>query len=876
MNDKNELLWDKVNEINKIYSSLPDLSNDELRFRINQIEFHIKNTVDEKTSLDNFLPEVFAIVKETARRFSNGDIEVTANSYDRWLAEKYDFVKIRGDKAIYKNKWEVEETPYLWNMVHYDEQLLGGIHLHYGQAIEMATGEGKTLVATLPVFLNALTHKGIHVMTVNDYLSKRDYEITRPIYLFYGLTADCLENYKRGEYEYKESYKKDITFGTTSTFVFDYLFDHLALDKNDVVQKEHYYAIIDELDSILIDEANTAHRVSGGTPYKNDKIFKELLPIIKELLESNEGILCHINTLSKEVSLTPQGEAWLISKLNIPDLYKYRKLYEVDNFKALPQESKEEILINLNKQNVIQQLLFALTVYNKDIDYVVLGGKVIIIDENTGRLKKGTRWSYGLHTAIEVKEEVDVQEDYDGLGIISLKNYFKLYNKISGMSGTIIDVYDELKETYNLLGVKIPTHKPMIRLDEPLRIYKTSIQKDNAIIQAIENNHLNGKPTLIGSLSIKRADEIEQKLKEHNLLYNRLDAKSLSGEAKIIEKAGINNTITLSTAVAGRGTDIKPSKDAIANGGLCVIGTDLFGSRRTDLQLKGRTGRQGNPGQSLFFASLEDKILEYLSVNEKEDLLSLANKIPEENISFDNIRQYFKRAQDIRENILKQKRIKEAQKDDIVAPRRAVFYKQRNSVLFNVEKVDEIIAEILIENNISIEQFNNSILKHYPNVKELIKRSKANNTLEKRTLIPFSENRHPYVIQLDIDLVLTSKTYFIQEFKRQNILQVYDKFWKDYVLYMMQNLDQHEINSLDDKYLKMMNDIRFIINNRLLNSKLLFNILEEDKKTDHIRLEKFNPTHKKIHKEEVCPCGSGKIFGECHGRNVHNIPRRLR
>jgi preprotein translocase subunit SecA len=861
-----------VSKINDIYNSLASVSNDDLRNRIRQIELSIDEAGDPNAALNNVLSEVFAVVKETARRFSLGDIEVTANDNDKKLANKYDFVFIRGTKAVYKNQWTVGRIRYIWNMIHYDEQILGGIYLHCGNAIEMATGEGKTLVATLPVFLNALTHKGVHLMTVNNYLSKRDYEITRPIYMFYGLTVDCIENYARGTSEHKNAYSADIVCGANSSFVFDYLFDHIALDKLACTNENQNFAIIDEIDSILIDEADTPHIVSGGSLYSDEQIFKQYLPIVKELIDANDGTLFTVNTQSRDVILSKDGEKWICNRLNKPMLYEAYKTYEFPNFNSLCQSRKDEILDHIKIQNVIRQLLLAITVFEKDVDYIVQSNRVKIIDQNTGRIKATQRWEHGLHTAMEVKEGVTVQSDSDAMAVISLKNYFKLYEKICGMSGTIMDVSDEIKEIYGMNCVKIRTHKPVCREDVPLQIYRTEEKKDTAILNLIKNNVVCGRPTLIGCKSIKRANAIEYQLKNASLSFYRLDATSTHEEAIIISKAGIANTITLSTAVAGRGTDIKLSDDAIAKGGLCVIGTDMFGSKRTILQLRGRSGRQGDPGKSMFFASLEDELLCYLSKTEHNKLQELAATVCGDNLSEDNIREYFQIAQNRRELIYRQRRKKLSQKDDLIAPHRAKFYEQRNALLISTSNVDKIISELM---HTTITAVDVALLSHYSTVTEILRRIKSNNVNAVKAYVPFSYNQHPFVIQFDINEALRNKCYYIQEFKRQCILQTYDIFWKDFVVYLMGDLDHYEIDKLNDVYAKMCNDINASISGRLLNARLIFNISNgpQNDTTPPIKIETPEPSQSR--NESMCPCGSGKIFGKCHGANIFRRVRRI-
>ena len=817
-----------VDSINTNFNSLHNLSNDELREEFCKIEIAINKYDNKQEGIEKYLVPVFAIVKETARRFSEGNIAVTANPNDVKLANQYDFVEILGNKAIYKNHWDVMGVPTIWKMVHYDEQLLGGILLHYGFATEMATGEGKTLVATLPVFLNALTHEGVHLMTVNDYLSKRDFETTRPIYMFYGLTADCIEKYPRYDRRHKEAYRLDVVFGTNSSFTFDYLFDHIAITPQECVQTNHNYAIIDELDSILIDDADEPHIVGGGNYYNNGKIYKENFPLIKELLDKeNSEVLYECSKLRKSADFTEEGKKWLSNKKEMPDLYSIERTYELVDFDEMAQEKQDEVREKLYLQNVFHQLLLALTVYERDVDYLVDGGKVNIIDPHTGRVKESNRWEYGLHTAMEVKENVEVQNDFDGMAVISLKNYFLLYKKIAGMSGTIMPVEDELKEIYNLKCASLPTHKPLIRQDNPLRIFKNTEDKDNAIIKAIIDNHKSGRPTLVGSITVKRSEEICNKLNEHGIKYNKLDAKTIKDEAFTISKAGLSNTITVSTSVAGRGTDIKPSTDAIDAGGLLVIGTDLFESVRVDRQLKGRAGRQGDPGSSVFFASLEDQILKNLEQDDLRSLDEYSSMLQDGEILDDKIRHFFEKAQANREKYFETCRKETARKDDIIAPQRKKFYEQRNAVLFSSEVAESIVKDIIDLSNITFESIDCHLSELYLKTKELVIRSTKNNPNRTSVFVPFSDKLHPFAVLLEVELTIASYDYFCMEFKRQIILQIYDKEWKKIVLHMMGNLDKKEIEMLDGKYLKMMDEINAIILSRLLNSSIPFEVRNE-------------------------------------------------
>lgn len=862
-----------VEAINSEYATLHSLTNDELRIKLHHIERFINEQEDKSDALNKSLVSVFAIVKETARRFSLGNIEVTATPNDLRIAEKYDFIKISRDKAIYQNHWDVMGVPYVWKMVHYDEQLLGGILLHYGYATEMATGEGKTLVATLPVFLNALTHEGVHIMTVNDYLSKRDFETTRPIYMFYGLSVDCIDNYERCDNHRKATYKSDIAFGTNSSFTFDYLFDHIAIKPEECVQQSHNYAIIDELDSILIDDADNPHIVGGGNYYNNGKVFKENYPLIKELIGNKDIELYKIDKLKKTAIFTQEGKEWLSLNKGIPDLFSVERTYEIADFDELAQDKQNEIKNKIYLQSVFQQLLLALTVYERDVDYIVEGGKVKIIDTHTGRVKETCRWEHGLHTAMEVKEQVEVQNDFDGMAVVSLKNYFRLYKKIAGMSGTIMSVKDELLEIYNLPCASLPTHKPLIRKDLPLRIFKTAQQKDDAIIKAIVDNKSAGRPSLVGSISVKRSEQICNKLDELGIEYNKLDAKTLKDEAYTIAKAGIGNTITVSTSVAGRGTDIKPSPEAIAAGGLMVIGTDLFESVRVDRQLKGRSGRQGDPGYSVFFASFEDQILQNLSPDDLKDLERLSDTYSMNEISTDEVRMYFNKAQSNREAYFKSCRKETARKDDIVDPHRKKMYKQRNAVLFNAEEANVIVDNIIKHLGENSDKIEEHLMSLYIKTKELVRRSTENNPNRTEVLVPFSEAMHTFAIRLEVGFI-ASYEYFCKEFKRQIILQIYDKEWKKFVLHIMSDLDRKEIELLDTKYRPMMDDINFIILSRLKYASILFDVIKgpSDNPGGKGKPHKVNSAVT-IAPDEPCPCGSGKKYCECHGSNIRSNNR---
>lgn len=880
MNDTIANFMAVVEQINERFVQLYAYSNDELREAFTKVATIISNSTSAELALNENLVEVYAIIKETARRFSQGEVIVTANANDIELAKENEFVSIQGDKAHYKNKWDVGGLVLQWNMVPYDEQILGGILLHYGYAAEMATGEGKTLVSIFPIALNALSHKGVHLMTSNDYLSKRDFYTNRPIYLFHGLTVDCIELHQRGP-KRKKAYQADITFGTNSSFTFDYLFDHLATHPQECVQRQHSYAIIDELDAILIDEAQTPHRVGGGNIYNQGKIYKEHYPLVLDMVSCEQHVsLFTANALDKQVELTPKGEEWLAQKIGIPDLFAVKRLYEIPNLQDLSKEEQQNIARKLEMQNVLVNLLSALTIYEKDVDYVVVDDYIKIIDDCTGRIKESNRWHHGLHTAVEVKENVKVKDDFDSEAVISLKNYFKLYDKIAGMSGTIMSAQQELSEAYGLKCASLPTHKPRIRKDEPLQVFHTTEEKDAEVIKLVTSNHKAGRPSLICCLSIKRSEHIAKLLDEESLPFNRLDARTTKGEAELVAKAGLGNTITLATNVAGRGTDIKPSKDALDNGGLMVIGTDLFESIRIDDQLKGRSGRQGNPGSSIFFASLQDDILRFLSDEERIELTKIGETSKSSRALSLKARAYFEIAQRKAEAKSQKNRQSIMLTDDTMAPWREKYYKLRHNLLHDVAVVENFLSSP--ENPIS--SYKSLIDKHLEEIEEkvriLVARMLRNNPHKNEVLVPLSANGVPFAIRLEVPLEGKNSNYLNEEFKRQVVLQVYDAKWRNFVVYAMGNLDRHEINLLGQEYDKILASVYDQIILSLTQSDLLCDIRQMEE-TEHSSQNKVPqcPKEKKLFDTNaLCPCGSGKKFYECHGNNIRrtNMHRRRR
>ncbi len=874
----NRELEKTVVEINALYDDLRTLSNDELRQFMQLIEENVKQASDQEDALNKHLPKVFALVKEIARRFSEGDIVVTANDNDREIVaqKKYDFISIEGEKAVYHQKWTAAGEPVDWCMVHYDEQFMGGCLLHHGYAAEMATGEGKTLVTTLPVLLNALSHRGVHVMTTNSYLSIRDYEITRPLYMFFGLSVDCIEKYDRDDMHHKMAYNCDITYGANSTFIFDYLFDHLAMNPCKCVQRKyHNYAIIDELDSILVDKATTPHNIANSMTADMSKLYKEMNTLVKEIVDLGEEYYIADN-LSKKASFTQKGIEWLAGKTHIGNLFLHKKQYQVEKFNTLPQEKQVDILNLLQTQNALLQLLHAYTVYKRDVDYVVEYGRIVIVDPYTGRKKPSSRWEHGLHTAVEVKESLEPRSDLLSSATISIKNYYKMYQKISGMSGTLLQVKDELREQYGLGFYKVPTHKPVIRKDWPIKVFKSKEEKDNAVVVQIKENISKGRPSLVGCKTIRHCEEICKLLDAEGIPHNKLTAKEEEDEAIIISQAGLGNTVTVATNMAGRGTDIKPSADALRNGGLMVIGCDLFDSLRVERQLRGRTGRQGNPGDSVFFVSMDEDIMQILSQDDYQRMLSL----PTETSHFqDDAVPYFIKAQEKKEKYDSAARRHVSVKDDTIAPYRKEYYELRNDILFNQYSSDSLINKIVADVHGDSNQVHENLKLMHGIVCEYIGRTLRNDSLRETIDIPCSDKRHLYTIEVSREQDNYKQfAYFQSEMFRQTILQVYDKRWQRLMNYLLQDLDDYEVGLLVGKYNDMQDEINEIIYSRLTQSKVVF---DNDKSSRTVESSSNIKEVKILHRPDYpldspCPCNSGKKYKDCHGLKSFNRGSRRR
>ncbi|MDD4433733.1 MAG: preprotein translocase subunit SecA, partial [Parabacteroides sp.] len=795
-----------VNKIKAIYPEIQRLSNDELRAKTDEIKQRIQDyvatenarveelrkgieekeleeretiwaevdviekSITEKMEvvLEESLPEVFSIMKETARRFTeNEKVIVTANQFDRDLATKHDFVSIEDDKAIYLNHWKAGGNDIKWEMIHYDVQLFGGVVLHKGKIAEMATGEGKTLVATLPVFLNALTRKGVHVVTVNDYLSKRDSEWMGPLYMFHGLSVDCIDKHQPNSDARRAAYNADITFGTNNEFGFDYLRDNMAISPQDLVQRKHNYAIVDEVDSVLIDDARTPLIISGPIPKGDDQLFEEFRNNVEVVVNAQKNLCTKLLTEAKSKMLSedskvkeegtlllyrsfkgyPRNKAlikylseqgvkaamlkteeqymaenmrnmhlvtdelfFVIDEKNnsieltdkgidlmtgnsddphffvLPDITS--ELSQLDNMPGSETERqarKDEILANYavksERVHTINQLLKAYTLFEKDDEYVVMDNKVMIVDEQTGRIMEGRRYSDGLHQAIEAKERVKVEAATQTFATITLQNYFRMYHKLSGMTGTAETEAGELWNIYKLDVVVIPTNRPIARKDMNDRIYKTKREKYSAVIDEISSLIEAGRPVLVGTTSVEISELLSRMLTLRKIPHNVLNAKLHQREADIVAQAGQARTVTIATNMAGRGTDIKLSAEVKAAGGLAIIGTERHESRRVDRQLRGRAGRQGDPGSSVFYVSLEDDLMRLFASERIAGLMDKLGFKEGEVLEHNMLSKSVERAQKkVEENNFGiRKRLLEY--DDVMNSQREVVYSRRRHAL---------------------------------------------------------------------------------------------------------------------------------------------------------------------------------------------------
>ena len=809
-----------VNKIKEIYPKISALSNDELRAHsanlMKQIadfiaddEAHIVEQkakleldttslddkekiskdidqtvkrIDEKIEqkLDEILPEAFAIMKDTARRFAeNETVVVTANDFDRNLAAEKDFVTIEGDKAIYATHWTAGGNDVKWDMVHYDVQLFGGVVLHKGKIAEMATGEGKTLVATLPVFLNALARKGVHMVTVNDYLARRDSEWMGPMYEFHGLSVDCIDKHQPNSEARRKAYMADITFGTNNEYGFDYLRDNMASSPSDLVQRKHHFAIVDEVDSVLIDDARTPLIISGPVPKGEDQMFEQYRPAIenlyclqknfvtnllaearklvaegqteqggilllrahkglpkykplikflseqgvKTLLQKTENVYMQDNNRRmpeitdelffvideklNSVELTDKGHEVLSKHFNedgffvLPDIGS--EVAEIEKSGLSPEEQaqkRDEVVndyaIKSERVHTVNQLLKAYAMFEKDVEYVVMDNKVKIVDEQTGRILDGRRYSDGLHQAIEAKERVKVEAATQTFATITLQNYFRMYHKLGGMTGTAETEASEFWSIYKLDVVVIPTNRPVIRDDREDLVYKTKREKYNAVIAEVSRLVAEGRPVLVGTTSVEISETLSRMLKLRGIKHNVLNAKQHQLEAQIVAEAGRAGQVTIATNMAGRGTDIKLSPEVKEAGGLAIIGTERHESRRVDRQLRGRAGRQGDPGSSQFFVSLEDDLLRLFGSERIAAMMDRMGIEEGEVIQAKMMSNAIERAQKkVEENNFGiRKRLLEY--DDVMNSQREVIYTRRRRALYG-ERIEIDLNNIMYD-----------------------------------------------------------------------------------------------------------------------------------------------------------------------------------
>lgn len=819
-----------VKRVKEAYAEIEKLSNDELRNRTKELEKRIQeyvaaekaqiaelkagidaidldkretvwNQVDKlekdviekyEKALDEVLPEAFSIMKDTARRFTqNEEIVVTATDFDRNLAANHDFVRIEGDKAIYQNHWIAGGNEITWDMIHYDVQLFGGVVLHRGKIAEMATGEGKTLVATLPVFLNALTHEGVHVVTVNDYLAKRDSEWMGPMYMFHGLSVDCIDKHEPNSDARRKAYESDITFGTNNEFGFDYLRDNMAVSPKDLVQRKHNYAIVDEVDSVLIDDARTPLIISGPVPKGDDQLYDQFRPRVEMIVKAQRELTTHllaeakvkmassdpkeqeegalllfrsykgmpkykplIKFLSEQgvraamlkteafymqeqmrnmhvvtdplyfvidekqhsIELTDKGIDLLTGKSDDPDFFILpdiaSELAELEQSPLSDEEKavkKDELLQNYavksERVHTVNQLLKAYTLFEKDDEYVVIDNKVKIVDEQTGRVMEGRRYSDGLHQAIEAKERVKVEAATQTFATITLQNFFRMYSKLAGMTGTAETEAGEFWDIYKLDVVVIPTNRPIIRDDQNDRIYKTKREKYTAVIEETEALIAKGRPVLVGTTSVEISELLSRMLTLRKIKHNVLNAKLHQREAEIVANAGQKGMVTIATNMAGRGTDIKLTPEVKEAGGLAIIGTERHESRRVDRQLRGRAGRQGDPGSSVFFVSLEDDLMRLFATERIAGLMDRMGfkegDVLEHNMLSKSVERAQKKVEE--NNFGIRKRLLEY--DDVMNSQREVIYRRRRHALMG-ERIDNDVANMISETARNIVEMN--------------------------------------------------------------------------------------------------------------------------------------------------------------------------
>ena len=1092
-----------VDKIKAAYPEIEKLDNDELRAKTQEIRQYVRDSAKEqreaidnlrasieetpidereeifdkidklnKEALENYekalnevMPVAFSIVKETARRFAeNEETVVTATDFDRELAAdpSKDFITIDGDKAYYHNHWTAGGNDLKWEMIHYDVQLFGGVVLHQGKIAEMATGEGKTLVATLPVFLNALTGNGVHVVTVNDYLAKRDSEWMGPLYEFNGLSVDCIDKHQPNSPERRKAYQADITFGTNNEFGFDFLRDNMSVSPADLVQREHNYAIVDEVDSVLVDDARTPLIISGPVPKGDDQMFEEYQPLVQNLYEvqrkqatellsearhkisegmnssddktknqlleegflalyrsykalpknkalikylSEEGIKAgmlkteeyYMSNNNREMpkaieplyfvteekmnscDLTDKGAAWLAKQVKdeklfvLPDIATELSLLEKEKEdKNLDEQTyvdkKDDLMSHYGVQServhTLHQLLKAYTMFNKDDEYVVLNGEVKIVDEQTGRIMEGRRWSDGLHQAVEAKEHVKVEAATQTFATITLQNYFRMYHKLAGMTGTASTEAGEFWDIYKLDVVEIPTNRPVIRNDMEDRVYKTAREKYSAVIEEIEDMRNHGRPCLVGTTSVEISELLSKMLDMRKIPHQVLNAKQHLKEAQIVAEAGQSTNglgaVTIATNMAGRGTDIKLSQEVKDAGGLAIIGTERHESRRVDRQLRGRAGRQGDPGSSVFYVSLEDKLMRLFGSERIARVMDRLGFEEGERIESSMISNSIERAQKkVEENNFGiRKRLLEY--DDVMNKQRTVIYEKRRHALMG-ERIGMDISNAIWDRCLNIiqnndyegcrEEFVKILAMECPFSEDELINANRENLAERsfqeamaafkrktdriqsiawpiikqvyetqgqtyeRIMVPISDGKRVYNIPCNLkEAYDTEAKSVVKQFEKVIMLHIIDDNWKenlrqlDELRHSVQNASYEQKDPLlifKLESVKLWDNMIDDINNRS-TSVLMRGQIPDMQPADGIqeaepeqRSQRYNEkkddlidqaqaaaarqdtresasqqNHTPYRAEKMprpndpCPCGSGKKFKNCHGRNV--------
>ena len=985
--------------------------------------------------LDEILPEAFAIMKSTARRFAqNPVIKVKATEFDRNLSATKEFVTIEGDYALWQNHWMAGGNEMTWDMIHYDVQLIGGIVLHQGKIAEMATGEGKTLVATLPVFLNALAGKGVHVVTVNDYLSKRDSEWMGPLYMFHGLSVDCIDKHQPNSDARRKAYACNITFGTNNEFGFDYLRDNMATSMNDLVQRKHHFAIVDEVDSVLIDDARTPLIISGPVPKGEDQQFMEFKPYVERLYNAQKTLVNQLLNEAKKLIadgnekdggallfraykgypkykplikfLSEPGRKQLLQKVETyyiqdnerempfitDELYFVinEKQHSVDmtdkgrdlitgnlsdsNFFVLPdvgaalavvqkqselsaeekQVKKDEILADFalksERVHTVNQLLKAYTMFDKEIDYIIADGKIKIVDEQTGRIMEGRRWSDGLHQAVEAKENVKVEAATQTFATITLQNYFRMYHKLAGMTGTAETEAGEFWSIYKLDVVVIPTNRPIARHDQNDLVYKTKKAKFDAVINKVVELTAQGRPVLVGTTDVETSELLSRMLRLRGIEHQVLNAKQHAREAEVVKHAGEPGTVTIATNMAGRGTDIKLPDEVKAAGGLAIIGTERHDSRRVDRQLRGRSGRQGDPGSSIFYVSLEDKLMRLFGSEKIAGVVDRLGMADNEALEAPMLNSSIERAQKkVEENNFGiRKRLLEY--DDVMNSQREVIYTKRRNALsgerveIDVMNMMQDIAQIIVDKSegmpyedfaeyvmtsLSVDpgfeeeffyhakpaeiveklhaqmlatyerRMETMVQKAFPIIKDVYEKQGA---LYQNIAIPISDGHKMMTLSVDLKKAYESEGREIARTLSKNItLYQVDELWKEH-LRDMDDLKQSVQNATYEQKdpLLIYKFESFNLFSQMLeelNKKVLSFLMRafiplrdasqakapaQQRKPDMSQMQTSRtdlvtngpdskskmPVHveKQVGRNDPCPCGSGKKFKNCHGK----------